>query len=161
VDVDFVGELGKFGVSELSDISGFVHLMDGKVVSSSDYGRLLVWEGGSIKCEIVGKGGQFCHKGAIHVVMVEEGELLTAGEDGYVRVWDLEAVDNADAPNGTESRLFQLEPLDEMHIGKDVKVNLNLPRYLQSSRFAPWLKIYLGLPNMLSKIQVVICGWWI
>lgn len=43
------GDLGKFGASELSDISGFVELPDGKVVTGSEYGKLLLWEGVFVK----------------------------------------------------------------------------------------------------------------
>ena len=43
------GEIGKFGQIELSDISAVVVLEDGKVVSGSENGDLLLWEGNFIK----------------------------------------------------------------------------------------------------------------
>jgi hypothetical protein len=36
------GDLGKFGQVELSDICGYVELPDGKVLSGSEYGNLLL-----------------------------------------------------------------------------------------------------------------------
>ena len=46
------GAIGKFGQVELSDISGYAELPDGKVLSGSDWGNLLLWEGNLIKCQI-------------------------------------------------------------------------------------------------------------
>lgn len=43
------GAIGKFGKVELTDIASFVELPDGKVVSTSEAGALLLWEGSFIK----------------------------------------------------------------------------------------------------------------
>lgn len=43
------GAIGKFGKVELTDIVSFVELPDGKVVSTSESGALLLWEGSFIK----------------------------------------------------------------------------------------------------------------
>lgn len=37
------GEIAKFGQIELSDVSAFIDFEDGKVLSSSEYGKLLLW----------------------------------------------------------------------------------------------------------------------
>lgn len=133
------GYLGKFGATELSDICAFVQLPDGKVLSSTEMGNLLLWDGGMIKCEISGKGKKPCHQGRIEVVTLAEGEIFTSGEDGYVRVWDLETIDNADVvtsypagdagagnnnapPDRLGGRVYEMEPIDEILIGKEVKV---------------------------------------
>ncbi len=55
------GQLGKFGRTELSDISAYVELPDGKVLSGTEWGNLLLWDGGFIKVEISKKGKKFCH----------------------------------------------------------------------------------------------------
>ena len=133
------GYLGKFGASELSDICAFVQLPDGKVLSSTETGNMLLWDGGMIKCEIGVKGRRLCHQGRIEAILLIEGEVITAGEDGLVRIWDFETIDNADvstvvsmsgsndAPPGSsasaiQSRVFEMEPMDEFPIAKDVKV---------------------------------------
>ena len=46
------GEIGKFGKLDLSDIEAFVELPDGKVVSGSETGHLLLWEGNFVKCRL-------------------------------------------------------------------------------------------------------------
>lgn len=46
------GALGRFGAVELSDMAVFVELPDGKVLSGSEAGDLLLWEGGLIKAVI-------------------------------------------------------------------------------------------------------------
>ena len=43
------GQLGKFGKTEISDIEGYVELPDGKVLSGTEWGNMLVWDGGLIK----------------------------------------------------------------------------------------------------------------
>ena len=54
------GQLGKFGRIEISDISAYVELPDGKVLSGTEWGNLLLWDGGFIKVEISRKGKK-CH----------------------------------------------------------------------------------------------------
>ncbi|KAJ3275132.1 Cilia- and flagella-associated protein 44 [Terramyces sp. JEL0728] len=123
------GYLGKFGASELSDIASFMQLPDGKVLSSTETGNLLLWDGGMIKCEIGIKGKKPCHQGHIEVILLGEGEVITGGEDGFVRVWDLETIDNADVTTGSGEggssvstpRVFEMEPIDEILIAKEVK----------------------------------------
>lgn len=133
------GAVGKFGLSELSDINSFIHLPDGKVLSGTESGVLLLWEGGAIKCELGIKGIGYCHEGPIDVVILEDNEVITGGDDGYIRVWDLDVIDNGDvkepgstakavALNGgietrVHDRMFELEPLEEILVGKDVKVS--------------------------------------
>lgn len=130
------GYLGKFGATELTDINAFAQLPDGKVLSSTETGNLLLWDGGIIKFELSAKGKKPCHIGRIEIVILTDGEILTSGEDGYIRMWDLEVIDNADITSSAGepvqtslgSRIFEMEPLDEILIGKDVKVFLILSR---------------------------------
>ena len=121
------GAVGKFGLSELSDINSFIQLPDGKVLSGTETGLLLLWEGGAIKCEIAIKGESVCHRGAIDVILLEDTEVLTGGDDGYVRLWDLESIDRADlleinSQPGRNERVYELEPQEEVLIAKDAKV---------------------------------------
>jgi hypothetical protein len=57
------------------------------VVSGSEWGNLLVWEGGFIKCEIARKGRKACHLGAVRACYLDDTELITTGLDGYIKVW--------------------------------------------------------------------------
>ena len=127
------GAIGKFGASELSDISAFSQLPDGKVLSSTETGNLLVWDGGMIKCEITRKDKKPCHEGRIEVVDLNEMGFVTAGEDGYVRIWDFETIDVADVVNDVDigkqktgavmqSRIFEMNPVDEIFVGNNIKV---------------------------------------
>lgn len=42
-------QIGKFGAVELSDVEAFVEMPDGKVLSSTETGEMLMWDGGLIK----------------------------------------------------------------------------------------------------------------
>lgn len=137
------GAIGKFGASELSDISAFAQFPDGKVLSSTETGNLLIWDGGMIKCEVSAKGKKPCHQGRVEVVLLIENEIITAGEDGFVRIWDFETLDNADVTSPTDgaksevdgqpapassssaiqARVFEMDPSEEILVGKDVKVD--------------------------------------
>jgi WD40 repeat protein len=124
------GYLGKFGGTELSDISSFVQFPDGKVLSSSESGRMILWDGGMIKCEISVKGKKPCHEGKIECISQLDMEIYTAGEDGYIRLWDIETIDTADVSTSYSSnsvgssstRIFEMDPVDEIFVGKGVKV---------------------------------------
>ncbi|KAJ3069689.1 Cilia- and flagella-associated protein 44 [Podochytrium sp. JEL0797] len=143
------GYLGKFGASELTDICAFIQLPDGKVLSSTETGNMILWDGGMIKCEIAIKGKKPCHAGKIEVVMMVDTEVYTAGEDGYVRVWDFETIDNADvtseaagpgaAPVSSSgpavARVFEMEFLEEFMIGKDVKIKSMIRSLENPSQF--------------------------
>ena len=48
------GQLGKFGNVELSDVVGFIEMPDGKVLSTTETGELLMWDGGLIKVSNLG-----------------------------------------------------------------------------------------------------------
>ncbi|KAK3588814.1 hypothetical protein CHS0354_028462 [Potamilus streckersoni] len=112
------GQLGKFGRTEISDIEGYVELPDGKVLSGTEWGNMLLWEGGLIKVEIQRKNKKSCHTGAIQQILLDEGELMTVGIDGYIRVWDFESIDTADTVD--ETGMFEMEPMNEMKVGQDV-----------------------------------------
>ena len=67
-------------------LSGFVELPDGKVLSGSEWGNMLLLDGGLIKVEICKKGNKLCHNGMIEQFFMDEGELMTIGADGYIKV---------------------------------------------------------------------------
>ncbi|KAG5483820.1 hypothetical protein LSCM4_04975 [Leishmania orientalis] len=106
------GTLGKFGRHEISDVTAFAVLADGKVLSGSDCGDLLLWEGDLIACTFarafaVDESGakgmgqapyniQPCHDGAIHFVSLQGRYVVTAGEDGFMRYWNLHELERAE-----------------------------------------------------------------
>ena len=66
--------------------SGYVELPDGKVLTGSEWGNMLLWDGDLIKVELSEHEGQKCHGGMIQEIFLDEGELITAGADGRVKV---------------------------------------------------------------------------
>ncbi|VDP90136.1 unnamed protein product [Echinostoma caproni] len=114
------GKLGKFGKTELSDIEGFVTLPDGKVLTGSSWGNLLVWEGDLIKVQISRKNKRPCHTGLIMQIVMDEGELMTVGQDGWIRTWDFETVDTAECLE--EGGIYELEPMNELQVSPTAKL---------------------------------------
>ena len=47
---------------------------------------MLLWDGDLIKCELTSADNSNCHKGQVQEIFLDEGELITAGSDGYVKV---------------------------------------------------------------------------
>ena len=91
------GQTGKFGSVELSDITGFYIFPDGKVLSGSENGRLLLWEGNLIKAVLGVSEQEPCHKGLINTVCKLGNSIISAGADGYVRYWDFKIIDDIEA----------------------------------------------------------------
>uniref|UniRef100_A0A3B3STQ2 Cilia- and flagella-associated protein 44 n=1 Tax=Paramormyrops kingsleyae TaxID=1676925 RepID=A0A3B3STQ2_9TELE len=112
------GQLGRFGRTTPTDIEGYVEFPDGKVLSGSEWGNMLLWEGALIKVEICRRGGRPCHNGAIRQFVLDEGEILTVGIDGAIRAWHFESMDGADSSDGSD--LFELEPMNEVLVGRGV-----------------------------------------
>ncbi|XP_055624931.1 cilia- and flagella-associated protein 44 isoform X2 [Toxorhynchites rutilus septentrionalis] len=111
------GELGRFGKTEISDIVGILPLADEKVLSGCLWGNVLVWEAGLIKMEVCRKGRKPCHLGPITQINIREGEVMTCGMDGYIRIWFWETVELADPPD--DDRVVQIEPIMEFKIGTE------------------------------------------
>ncbi|KAL3160144.1 hypothetical protein ABBQ32_010913 [Trebouxia sp. C0010 RCD-2024] len=116
------GNIGKFGNEELSDVSGYADLPDGKVLCGAEDGSLLMWSGGLIKFVVRQSPEVPCHQGAVTVVLAEHNKqrILTAGNDGFVKLWSFSELSEADS--GEDSQYFFLRPLDQLHLGVGFRV---------------------------------------
>ena len=116
------GLLGKFGVVELSDVAAFLELPDGKVLSGSESGSLLLWDGGLIKALINRPGGLPCHKGAIEVLLhdAQTNYVLSGGADGVLRLWDYSKLMEAEAADNSISA--ELKPSAEVLLPEGARV---------------------------------------
>ncbi|XP_046733325.1 cilia- and flagella-associated protein 44 isoform X1 [Silurus meridionalis] len=154
------GILGRFGKTPLTDIQGYVELPDGKVVSGSEWGNMLLWDGGLIKVEIRRKDGQTCHAGPIQQIALEEGELITVGADGVVRCWDFETIDTADSMDDTG--LFEMDPMNELTVGRNVSLSSMVKSaaadstiwFAQDSNGGIW-KLDLSFSNMTLEPECI------
>ena len=149
------GSIGKFGKIDLSDIDNFVELPDGKVVSGTESGALLLWEGNFIKCRFVQQGGVPCHTGNVTYVEFdkEEKAVVTASVDGFIRWWDFAAIDAAEV-DSDHSMDFELEPIAEFFIGEDVGVKAMLDSGSIVSEFTVGSRFFVILDTH-GHIQVI------
>ncbi|KRX11116.1 WD40-repeat-containing domain [Pseudocohnilembus persalinus] len=114
-------EIAKFGQVELSDVLAYYIYPDGKVISSTEYGKLLLWEGNLIKCvinEAVDEEGNVtnCHEGEINVILRKDNDIITAGADGYIKFWDAALIDQAE---GDDFSQFYLKPSHSIRLFSD------------------------------------------
>jgi cilia- and flagella-associated protein 44 len=116
------GDIGKFGRVDLSDVSAFAELPDGKVLSGSESGMLLLWEGNFVKSEVSKPKGVLAHIGDITFIkyLPDSGRFVTAGLDGYVRQWPFQPIDDAEPTD--EDPITEVEPLSEVCIGEGVQI---------------------------------------
>ena len=117
------GSIGKFGKIDLSDIDNFVEFPDGKVLSGTETGALLLWEGNFIKCRFTRSKGQLCHRGLVTYVGFdrEEKYVLTAAEDGYIRWWNYNEIENAEVDTDITMD-YDLEAVAEYCIGNGIGI---------------------------------------
>ncbi|KFO08610.1 WD repeat-containing protein 52, partial [Balearica regulorum gibbericeps] len=91
------------------------------VISGTEWGNLLLWEGSLIKVELCRAGHKPCHSGPISQLVLDEGELVTVGKDGFIRVWNFETIDAADSVDDTG--FLEVEPMNELHVGRNVSLS--------------------------------------
>lgn len=135
------GDVGKFGKADLSDIHTFVELPDGKILSSSESGHLLLWEGRYTKCRFVTEwktdksdggpekqsnkvGTKPAHNGGIFFMKhdTEHNQIITAGADGYIRWWPAHIIDVAETDHDVTMD-FPILPDREYCVQKHLKIN--------------------------------------
>ena len=105
------GTIGKFGKIELSDVSAFVKLPNDKVVSGTESGHLLVWDGNVIQFQVFRTNDATpCHNGMVEFLQLRGDILVSAGMDGVIRHWALTDITNAPV---SDSRVLVLDPLLE------------------------------------------------
>lgn len=114
------GQIGKFGKVDISDIPAYFEFPDGKVLSASEKGDLLLWEGNLIKCVFVQPENKKCHQGSVEVLQVDSEYIISAGTDGFVRYWSYEALESAE-PND-QNNVIEMAPLFEVFIADGVRV---------------------------------------
>lgn len=132
------GDIGRFGRTELSDIEGYVEMPDGKVLSGSEWGNLLVWENSLIVAEICIKNDVPCHDGIIRQVLLNEGEFYTTGQDGMVKTWNFDAVDTAEINTTEESLKVPIKVLAQVNVGEGAdiwSIVQDIPDHISSSVF--------------------------
>lgn len=133
------GFVGKFGKLEISDVTGVASFPDGKVVSGSESGSLLLWEGNLVKCELVrelregetatyGSNYNRCHEnGNVEaVLLIEKGRIvMSGGSDGYIRYWASNQIDNAE--NSGMEMYSIIKCLKEVFVGEGVVIKSITP----------------------------------
>jgi WD40 repeat protein len=125
------GAIGKFGQTDLSDVVGCLDLPDGRVLSGTEYGKLLVWTGVFVTCELV-RGGTTLgsmekdetgkiprvlpHEGKVEVMMQDhEAEAcVSCGDDGWIRWWPMKEIDFAEADYDSGSLEVQISCMKEV-----------------------------------------------
>ena len=95
------------------------------MLSSTEYGKLLLWEGNMIKAVVSIDAETACHKGGIEAIFLDtlEGDekqyVVTAGEDGCIKFWDFEKLDQAEGDDQgnyfiTPIKVLELKSSDEV-----------------------------------------------
>ncbi|CAG9578714.1 unnamed protein product [Danaus chrysippus] len=110
------GELGRFGKTEICDVLGVYPMPDEKVLSGCEWGNILVWEAGLVKLEVTQRGRKTCHKAPVVQFMLSPAgdEVTTISQDGYVRAWYWDTVEQADPPE--EDPFVELNPVAETYV---------------------------------------------
>jgi WD40 repeat protein len=90
------GQIAKFGTQEISDVITCYHFSDGKILSSTEYGNMLLWEGNLIKCVIGLSEDKGVHDGAVESIFKEDNYIVTTGRDGMIKYWSYSEIDNCE-----------------------------------------------------------------
>jgi hypothetical protein len=96
-------------------VSGYAELPDGKVLSGTEQGNMILWEGQLVKAHLVldADTKKPLHSGTIEVILFENDQFISAATDGYIKWWSLQEIDAAEADEIPE---VAIQPLRETHI---------------------------------------------
>lgn len=107
-----------------------------KVLSGSEWGNMLLWDGGLIQTEICRKKNKPCHVGPIQQIILNESDVYTIGTDGWVRVWDFETIDTSEPSE--EGVKLELEPINELKVGTNVSLRSMVKDELHNEESSIW-----------------------
>lgn len=108
---------GRFGQADVCDIKGLCAMPDKKVLSNSAGGSILVWADGQIKYEVCQKNRKPRHGDDISQILYKNGDVMTVGKDGFVRIWFWKTVQLAEVnPNDP---FVEIDPTFEYQIGSN------------------------------------------
>ncbi|VVC29555.1 WD40/YVTN repeat-like-containing domain,WD40-repeat-containing domain,WD40 repeat [Cinara cedri] len=104
------GYLGRFGKTDISDVVGILSMPDEKVISSCNWGNVLVWDESLVALEVMRKERKPCHLAPIIMLLNSEftAELITVGMDGTIKFWYYPTIEDADPPEN--DRVLEMEP---------------------------------------------------
>lgn len=119
----------------MSDIYSAIVLRDGKVLTGSESGNLLLWEGNFIKAIVKRKNGDNSHSGNIKTLeRVNDSLVVSGGVDNCICFWDLTKIDSLE---GDEEMIAFLDPVREIKMDPSSPfdlLNIQLD-FLHSHRF--------------------------
>lgn len=102
----------------MTDILSYVEFPDRKVLSGTEKGNLLLWDGPVIKFEIFKLKYELPHTGGIiDIQLIDNPEnskeklLITVGSDGYIRWWDYNTINTTEI---IDDKPFILDPIKEV-----------------------------------------------
>ncbi len=83
----------------MSNVSGYHELPDGKVLSGTEQGNMILWEGNLVKAHLVLNAEEKTplHQGMIEVILFEDDQFISAGHDGFIKWWSLVEIDAAES----------------------------------------------------------------
>ena len=130
------GEIAKFGALEMSNVSGYAELPDGKVLSGTEQGNMVLWEGNLVKAHLVleQESKKPLHKGMIEVILFEDDQFITAAHDGAIKWWSLVEIDNAEADEVLE---VAIQPVKQTSIATEAGDPAQIMSMVKSDGF--WL----------------------
>ncbi|VVC33540.1 WD40/YVTN repeat-like-containing domain,WD40 repeat,WD40-repeat-containing domain [Cinara cedri] len=116
------GQLGRFGKTDVSDVVGIFSMPDEKVISSCDWGNLLVWDEQLVTLEVMRKGRKPCHLAPIIMLFYSKhtAELTTVSMDGTIKFWYYPTIETADPPE--DDRILEMEPSFTINVQDSIGV---------------------------------------
>lgn len=127
---------GRFGRADICDVIGLCPMPDESILSNSKCSNILVWNGENIKFEVCQKNRKSCHDGSITQIFFKDGEVMTIGEDGFIRIWFWETVDLADPP---DSDLYvEIDPTFEYRLEANEHICKILSMVQDHGRMRRW-----------------------
>ncbi|KAL0230189.1 hypothetical protein PCE1_003751 [Barthelona sp. PCE] len=117
-------KLGKFGHIPLSDTEVLHELDDGRLLSGTESGHLILWDDVNPAVLFSTSEDTACHSGQINCIVRTGNFIVTAGSDQFIKLWHLSDITDAQPEDTIDYEMMPDTTINVVDLLKKLKVDM-------------------------------------